>query len=98
MLDSETIDQLTSLLESKKKKLTSLSIQNLGLIYAPGIKPSQNVQLSNLPNCFRRFCAQLRKDKHSKIETLELLGEMATLNFIKGIILEVRQSNCTALK
>ena len=54
--------------------------------------------MSALPNCFRKFCSQLRKDKYSKLETLELLGEMSSLKFIKGIILEVRQSNCTALK
>ena len=42
VLDQETIENLTSLLESRKKKLTSLSVHNLGFVYGSDIKPSQN--------------------------------------------------------
>ena len=55
--------------------------------------------IENTPKPFRDFCVHLRTlDYSSKLEELTLLGDMGILNFIRAIILDVRQKDLTKLQ
>lgn len=80
-----------------KATLQELSVENKGTVNHD-LLSSHNVEASNVNPHFRKFCIQLRTENNSRLEELSLLGNMASLNFVKALVADVRHRELTRLK
>ena len=95
-LSTVTLSDLTQLLIVLKSTLLVLSIENRGGL-SPQLLSSHSISVEEVAQPFRDFCTHLKKESNSKVQELSLLGNMSALNFIKALVMEVRQRELTRL-
>ena len=62
------------------------------------LRSSQNTPIEDTAQPYRDFCAELRNLNNTRLEELTLLGDMGILNFIRALILEIRNRELTKLQ